>query len=344
MSFVGAVAFPDPEKAAVYEEILSGCTTEAELAVHLGTKAGLGEQDIRQLCRTLRALEILDGNGRVDHSGSIKEYGKYRLTFLDNRPAMQPFRYLTLSVQREKPDTAKTDGDALVDELARCLMEPQLLPEKATGRFIRADSPVLMEQREETRVVLEYNDAGQTPAWQLVAGNNRFRLPAEPSIGFFFRGAWDESRKRMAVKFESVEHDDKAVMDFKYSFHDSFSIDDWGELELEYIDVPIRPSLSDARRWYESIFFRSIDQSRRYLTRNELETIWHRTLDETMVFKDPLYKSVDFSFNYDHILGRYTPGEMQYWLLQAAEDLSIAPADLKAAGDFMIPIKWINHG
>ena len=327
--FLGEVAYRDERKFEVYKNIFKDASTENEMK-ELLLSEGINEHAINEFCKTLRRLKIIDNEGAISKDPLIGEYGEYFLTIIYNKEYDLAYNFLPIRMERsiQKEHTTNTSFSISPKEFLNSVNETKdLVAEKPVCSIFKVDSPTLIrENPHEENIAIDIDE--NKDEWNLQVSDNSFGIPREKQLTYhqLFKEELIEENSNYYLRLPLEKAKDKSkyknvILDFNASFRERIHTDDWGDFDAEYKNVDVLPKESEVSLWYNEIFNTTL-KVEGYLSQEDLEFKWDEILRDKEYLQRDEYKKKIKPFDYENLIERYHPKQVEYWLLQAATDLN----------------------
>jgi len=311
LEFIGEVSFFTMDSP--YIELLRNIKTEKELRHDLSNK-GMGDAAVKNVVDKLECLGVMK-NGYIENIKNgfpENEYGKYSLEIFENDTRL-PFKHKNKKIERVDPNTWQRYEDLTQDQDLFSKVQDKDNNEYRVNRIENNKANITSMPNggySDLKIIYENNN------WRYVLDNKSFDMP-EISFNNLFYSDWDEGNRALKIDFESVVKQANAVKYMEYSYDCSMEIGQYGKLSAELKNIPVIPkTLEDAKLWFSHILKNEIEKKNRYISKEELQSLWSNLMDNK-----PLFKKFALVFDYDLILKEFGRDSKYYWLLQASIDL-----------------------
>ncbi len=313
MDFIGEVDFFN-EKSP-YIKLLENIETKDELIESLEEK-DLPNSAIKNIIKHLENLKVLDGStlSNVENGFTEKEYGKYSLELMQN-DFIKPFKHKNIDIKREKAISQNIVDDLKENKnfINMINSRSKSFKDNKTFKIINIQkNKALIKSSGKTDLKLIYEEN----KWTYKVIDNIFDME-EIELSELFRGEWDYESQSLKISFSLLKDEKNAKEIFEYSYKDDLEIDDFGKYRVDFYNIPIIPkTLEDAKEWFLYLLKNEIENKNRYISKDELKTIWNNLID-----KKTKFKKFDLKFDFQMILNEFGKESKYYWLLQAGVDL-----------------------
>ncbi len=310
--FVGEVNFFEESP---YIKLLEGIATQDELEEKLRGEE-LSNSAINNIIQKLKALGVLEDRDIINVKDGFpeREYGKYILEMFENDTRL-PFKFKNKEIRRESY-TSKNRVDSIrKDEylIERIYKKSQNFSDNKEFQVIKLEAGNYIESNEKsTDIKLHFKD----DEWKYSIDKKAFSMD-KIELDDIFNGNWDSSFNALKIEFNTIKDDEKIIKSFEASYSNSITIDGYGSFKGKFQNVPLIPKTkNDAQEWLLYLLKREIEQKERYISKDELHSLWLNLLDTK-----PQLDNFDLKFDFEIVLNRFGKDSKYYWLLQSGIDL-----------------------